>query len=112
MRGSIDTTTLFLSLHVFMHQPRRHEFRRQLVGTGLQRCDQKLVRLAQATKKRGNQIFLADRSANCIELLRQSLDFVDVLLQIIIFVHHRPEEASTKKELVRQALLLEVSFQS
>ena len=55
-----------------------------------------------------NLLIEADR----VELLRQCLELVNVLQHIITFVHHGREETLTKKELVGQTLLLEVSFQS
>ena len=94
-----------------MEKPRRHEFSRQGVGTRFQHRDQELVRLAQDTEKRDHQVVLADRSANRVELLRQRLELFDMREHIMTF-HHGREETTTKKELVRKTLLLEVLFQS
>src|SRR4029079_19018294 len=109
---SDPVAALFLALHVFMEEPRRHELPRQRVGTRFQRRDEELVRLAQAAEKRDHQVILADRSADRVELFRPRLELVDVREHIITFFHHGREETSTKKELVGKALLLEVFFQS
>ena len=53
------------------------------------------------SEKRDRQVVLAGRSSDLVELLRQIIEIVDVFQDIIIFIHHRRNEASTKKEIVR-----------
>ena len=57
--------------------------------TRLERRDEELERVVQAAQKCDEEIFVVDQCADCLELLRQSPQFVDALKHIILSILHK-----------------------